>query len=56
MKTFTLTLTEEQVNTIAAALNELPAKFANPVLQELTKQLQNQPAPEVTEAKAEIVA
>ena len=56
MKTFTLTLTEEQVNTIAAALNELPAKFANPVLQDLTKQLQNQPAPEVTEAKAEIVA
>ena len=48
-KTFTLTFTEEQLNTVAVALNELPAKFANPVLQEITKQLQatqEVPAPE----------
>ena len=48
MKTFTITLNDEQLNTVAAGLNELPAKFANPVLQELTKQLQEQtqvPAP-----------
>lgn len=42
MKQFTFTLSEEHVNTVAAGLNELPAKFANPVLQELTKQLQEQ--------------
>ena len=41
-KTFTLTLTAQAIDTIAAGLNELPAKFANPVLNELTKQLQAQ--------------
>lgn len=55
MKSFTFILTEEQLNIIATGLNELPGKLCNPVLQELTKQLQNQPAPETTEAKAEFV-
>lgn len=49
MKTFTITLNEEQINTIATALNELPAKYANPVLNELTKQLQEQAAPQASE-------
>jgi hypothetical protein len=47
MKTFNISLNEDQINTVAAGLNELPAKFANPVLQEITKQLQAQTAEKV---------
>ena len=49
MKTYNFTLTEDYLNIIASALNELPAKHANPVLQELTRQLQSQPETASTE-------
>lgn len=42
MKTFTFTFTEEQINILAAGLGELPLKHSNPVLQDMSKQLQEQ--------------
>lgn len=40
MKTFTFTFTEEEANWVLNAIQELPAKLANP----LTKKLQEQAA------------
>jgi hypothetical protein len=45
MKTFTFTLTEEEANTILHALQELPARVANP----LTKKLHDQAQEQLTE-------
>lgn len=43
MKTFTFTFTEEEANWILNAIQELPAKLANP----LTKKLQEQAAAQI---------
>ena len=42
MKTFTLVVSEEQINIIGAALAELPFKVAAPMVQELQKQVNEQ--------------
>lgn len=53
-KQFTITLSAEYINIVAAGLNELQAKVANPVLQEITKQLvAQQEAPAEAPAEAE---
>ena len=48
MKTFTLTVTEDQVNLLGAALSELPFKVSAALIQELQQQVneQNQPVVE----------
>ena len=48
--TYTLTLTQEQINTIAAGLGELPFKASAPVIQELQKQIQAQTKPQAVPA------
>ena len=56
--TLTLELPLNEVNTIMSALMEIPAKFANPLMEKIAKQCKAQlePAPETaTEAKAEVV-
>lgn len=46
---FTFTLTEEEANLMIRAIQELPAKVANPLTQKLQKQAQEQmPKPETT--------
>lgn len=45
MKTFTFTFTEEEANWVLNAIQELPAKVANP----LTKKLQEQAAAQMEE-------
>lgn len=47
-----LALTE--VNTILSSLMEIPAKFANPLIDKITKQCKAQLEP-TSEAKAEVV-
>lgn len=47
-KTFTLTLTVDQLNTIMAGLGELPFKASNVLVQEIITQFNDQqPAPAV---------
>ena len=41
-KTFTLTLTVEQLNTIMSALGELPFKTSNDLIQLIVKQFNEQ--------------
>lgn len=41
-KTFTLTLTVEQLNTIMAGLGELPFKASNVLIQEIISQFNDQ--------------
>jgi hypothetical protein len=48
--TYTLTLTQDQLNVIAAALGELPLKHAAPVVQEIHKQIAGQTKPQAVEA------
>ena len=46
---FTFTLTEQEANAVLMAIQELPAKVANPLTQKLQKQAQEQmPKPETT--------
>lgn len=42
MKTFTFTLTEEEANVVLHALQELPARVANPLTKKLHEQAQEQ--------------
>ena len=48
--TYTLTLTQDQLQVIAAALMELPMKHAAPVVQEINKQIAEQMKPQAVEA------
>lgn len=41
-KEYTLTMPAEDINTIGAAINELPAKIANPLTVRLLKQIEAQ--------------
>jgi hypothetical protein len=54
-RTFTLTVTSQDLNVLSAALDELPRKVSEPVVQKLQKQLipQMQPveAPKAEEKK-----
>jgi hypothetical protein len=43
MQEYTFTLTEEEANMVLAALQELPAKVANPLTQKLLEQAKNTP-------------
>ena len=47
-KTFTLNVTQADLNMLAAALDEMPRKVSQPLIERLQKQLlpQMQPAPE----------
>lgn len=48
IKTFTLTLTVDQLNTIMSALGELPFKVSNDLIQLIVKQFnEQQSTPEV---------
>ena len=49
--TYTLTLTQEQLQIIAAALGELPMKHAAPIVQEINKQIAGQIKPQAVPAK-----
>ena len=49
MKTYTFTLTEEEANMILNAIQELPAKIANP----LSKKLHDQASAQLEPQKAE---
>ena len=49
--TYTITLTQDQLNVIAAALGEMPMKIAAPVVQELNKQISAQMKPQAVEQK-----
>ena len=51
MKTFTFTFNEEQINTIAGSLSELPYKVAKPLFDDIIKQFQAQQVQETTEAE-----
>ncbi len=42
MKTFTLTLDENQLNQMVTAIVELPFKTAQPLIEELRSQIQKQ--------------
>jgi hypothetical protein len=42
MKTFTFTFTEDEANLVLNAIQELPAKFANPLTKKLQEQAQAQ--------------
>ena len=42
MKTFTFTLTEEEINLILHALQELPARVANPLTKKIHEQASEQ--------------
>ena len=46
----TLTFTQEQLNYIALGINEIPHKFAAPLINEINKQLEAQRAPLPPEA------
>ena len=46
MKTFTFTLTEEEANWVLNAIQELPAKLANPLTQKLHEQAKAQLEPQ----------
>jgi hypothetical protein len=46
MKTFTFTFTEEEANWVLNAIQELPAKIANPLTKSLQEQAQAQIAAE----------
>lgn len=46
METHTIILSKDQLKIVLAALLELPAKFANPVLQVIDKQLNETIKPE----------
>jgi hypothetical protein len=48
--TYTLTLTQEQLQVIAAGLGELPMKIAAPLVQEINKQIAGQMKPQAVEA------
>jgi hypothetical protein len=48
--TYTLTLSQEQLNVIAAGLSELPFKHAAPVVAEINKQVSGQMKPQAVEA------
>ena len=48
--TYTITLTQEQLNVVAAALGELPLKFSAPVVAEINKQVSAQMKPQAVEA------
>lgn len=50
-QTFTLTLSLDQVNAVLAALQELPAKIANP----MTEEIRNQAMAQVPKADAEVL-
>ncbi len=41
-KTFTISLSENQLNLVAQALGELPFKISQPLIAELQRQLQTQ--------------
>lgn len=45
-KQFKLTLSEQELNTVVAALNELPIKVGLQVLQNIIQQANNQNAPQ----------
>lgn len=45
-KQFKLTLTEQELNTVVAALNELPIKVGLQVLQNIIQQANNQEPPQ----------
>jgi hypothetical protein len=51
-KTFTLNVTQADLNMLAAALDEMPRKVSQPLIERLQKQLmpQMQPAPEAPKA------
>ena len=51
--TYTLTLTQDMLNVIAAALGELPMKHAAPVVQEINKQIAGQMKPQAVNDAAE---
>lgn len=42
MKEFTFTITEQEANAVLNALQELPAKIANPLTMKLQEQAQSQ--------------
>lgn len=46
MKTYTLTLTEEEANLTLQAIQELPARIANPLTKKIQEQAQAQLAQE----------
>jgi hypothetical protein len=52
-KTFTLNVTQADLNMLAAALDEMPRKVSQPLIERLQKQLlpQMQPAPEAPKAE-----
>lgn len=52
--TVNLELPLNEVNTIMSALMEIPAKFANPLMEKIAKQCKAQLEP-TSEAKAEVV-
>lgn len=54
---FTFTVNEQEANVLLTALQELPAKVANPLTEKLVTQAreQQQPANEAPVAKAEVV-
>jgi len=45
-QTFTLTLTVNEVNTVLAALQELPHRLADPILKKIVEQAQQQSTPQ----------
>jgi len=49
-ETVTITLTEQQLQVVSAALSELPFKIAAPLIQDLTKQIGEQRKPHVVDA------
>lgn len=51
MKTFTFTFTEEEANWVLGAIQELPAKLANPLTQKLHEQAKAQLEPVPGEAQ-----
>ncbi len=52
---FTFTLTEQEANAVLTAIQELPAKVANPLTQKLVEQAKAQSEPPAEAAKAEVV-
>ena len=46
MEKFTLELTGEQLNMVGQAIGELPFRIAEPLLNEIRKQVQEQQVPE----------
>ncbi len=58
MQEYTFTLTEQEANAVITAIQELPAKIANPLTQKLMEQAKAQQATTEsdTTAKAEVVS